>query len=158
MNRLGAYIRAVDVLGRLRLVRTAEAFGESGVEAGGADAGGDAVAVGRKLGVVLLEHVQPLGGPLYGVVGPTQLVLPLPIAECFGTRIIARTVEPLGEPYVAFVVLQVPVVALLEEPGRGAVPATSWYVVVRVRYLHPKERRVVSPTGRRFARLLVLRG
>ena len=39
----------------------AEAFGEVGVEAGCADAGGDAVAVRCQLGVVLLEDVEPTG-------------------------------------------------------------------------------------------------
>jgi hypothetical protein len=51
---VSVYIRAVGVPGQLRLVQAPEAFGEVGVEAGGADAGRDAVTVGRKLGVVLL--------------------------------------------------------------------------------------------------------
>jgi hypothetical protein len=48
----------------------AEAFCEPGMEACGTDAGGDAIVIGRQLGVVLLERVQPLGSPLYGVVRP----------------------------------------------------------------------------------------
>src|SRR5918994_5244297 len=102
---------------RTALARASEAFGEVGVEAGCADAGGDAVAVGGQLGVVFLEDVEPLGGPLYGVVGPAQLVLPLTPAARVGTGLIACRMEALGEAHVALVVLQVPVVALLEEPG-----------------------------------------
>jgi hypothetical protein len=48
----------------------AEAFCEPGMQAGRTDSGRDAIVVGRQLGVVLLEHVQPLGGPLNGVVRP----------------------------------------------------------------------------------------
>src|SRR5215217_9001621 len=101
--------------------QAAETLLEASVEAGGTDAGRDTVAVSRQLGVVLLEHVQPLGGPLYGIVRPAELVLPLPPREGARTRpgLIAAAVQPLGEPYVALVVLEVPVVALLEEPGRG---------------------------------------
>ena len=86
----------------------------------GTDARRDAIVVGRQLGVVLLEHVQPLGSPLYGVVSSVELVVPLPLPEGVRGRIgfVAHLVEPLGEPYVALVVLQISVVALLEEPGR----------------------------------------
>src|SRR5918994_7039538 len=111
------------------LVGAAEAFREAGMQACGTDARRDAIVVGRQLGVVLLEHVQPLGSPLYGIVRPVELVLPLPLPEGARGRIglVAHLVEPLGEPYVALVVLQVSVVALLEEPGRGIVPAASWH-------------------------------
>lgn len=90
------------------------------MEACGTYARRDAIVVGRQLGVVLLEHVQPLGSPLYGVVSPVELVVPLPLPEGVRGRIglVAHLVEPLGEPYVALVVLQISVVALLEEPGR----------------------------------------
>jgi hypothetical protein len=47
------------------------------MEARGTDAGRDAIVVGRQLGVVLLEHVQPLGSPLYGIVSAAELVVPL---------------------------------------------------------------------------------
>src|ERR687897_2608669 len=121
----------------------------------GTDARRDAIVVGRQFGVVLLEHVQPLGSPLYGVVSPAELVLPLPPAEgaraCIG--LVPALVEPLGEPYVAFVVLQVSVVALLEEPGRGIVPAASWHIVVRVRHLDPEPWRIVFGPRRRWVRL-----
>src|SRR5215207_5680867 len=115
--------------------QAAETLLEASVEAGGADAGRDTIAVGRQLGVVLLEHVQPLGGPLYGVVRPAQLILPLFPREGARTRLglVAHAVEPLGEPHVALVVLQVSVVALLEELDRGVVPAASGHIVVRVR-------------------------
>ncbi len=90
------------------------------MEACGTDARRDALVVGRQLGVALLELVQPLGSPLYGVVGSAELVFPLPPAEGASARIglVPGLVEPLGEPYVALVVLQVSFVALLEEPGR----------------------------------------
>src|SRR5829696_7897175 len=93
----------------------------------GTDAGRDAIAVGRQLRVVLLEHVQPLGSPLYSVIRTAQLVLPLPPCEGAGA--------PLGEPYVALVVLQVSVIELLEEPSRGFVPAAPGHIVIRVRHL-----------------------
>src|SRR5919107_5832321 len=103
----------------LCLVWAAEAFCEAGMEACGTDARRDAIVIGRQLGVALLEHVQPLRSTLYGVVRPAELVLPLPAPEGARGRIGlgAHLVEPLGEPYVALVVLQVSVVALLEEPG-----------------------------------------
>src|SRR5829696_692503 len=124
------------------------------MESCGADARRDAIVIGRQLGVALLEHVQPLGSPLYGVVRSVELVLPLPPLE--GARrsrigLVEPLVEPLGEPYVALVVLQVSVVALLEEPGRGVVPAASWHIVVRVRHLDSKPRRTVF--GPRWVRL-----
>src|SRR5918994_3348609 len=127
------------------LVGAAEAFCEASMQACGTDARRDAIVVGRQLGVVLLEHVQPLGSPPYGVVSPAEFLSPLPPAERARARIdlVAALVEPLGEPYVAFVVLQVPVVALLEEPGRRVVPAASWRIVVRVRHLDSKPWRIV---------------
>src|SRR5215203_4558437 len=102
----------------LCLVWAAEAFCEAGMEACGTDARRDAIVVGRQLGVVLLEHVQPLGSPLYGVVCPAELVLPLPkvARSCIG--LVTHLVKSLGEPYVALVMLDVSVVALLEELGR----------------------------------------
>ena len=87
----------------------------------GIDARRDAIVIGRQLGVVLLEHVQPLGSPLYGIMGPAELVPPLLAPQGARGRIglvMLHLVEPLGKPYVAFVVLQVSVVALLEELGR----------------------------------------
>src|SRR5215218_4111351 len=119
----------------LCLVWAAEAFCEAGMEACGTDARRDAIVVGRQLGVVLLEHVQPLSSPLYCIVRPVELVLPLPKGARVCVGLVAHLVEPLGEPYIALVVLQVSVVALLEEPGRGVVPAASWHIVVRVRHL-----------------------
>src|SRR5215212_7859996 len=100
----------------------------------GTDAGRDAIAVGRQLRVVLLEHVQPLGSPLYSVIRTAQLVLPLPPCEGAGARLglVAHPVDPLGESYVALVVLQVSVIELLEEPSRGFVPAASGHIVIRV--------------------------
>src|SRR5215218_2178082 len=133
--------------------QAAETLLEASVEAGGTDAGRDTVAVSRQLGVVLLEHVQPLGSPLYGVVRPAQLVLPLPPREGARAGLVACLVKPLGEPYVALVVLQVSVVALLEEPGRGVVPAASGNIVVRVRHLDSKQRCAVFGPRHRFVRL-----
>src|SRR5215210_3558633 len=125
------------------------------MEARGTDAGRDAIVVGRQLGVVLLEHVQPLGSPLYGIVSAAELVVPLSALEgaraCVG--LVAHLVEPLGESYVALVVLQVPVVALLKELGRGVFPAASWHIVVRVRHLDSKPRRTVFGPSRRWVRL-----
>src|SRR5919112_401906 len=111
----------------------------------GTDARRDAIVVGRQLGVVLLEHVQPLGSPLYGIVSAAELVLPLLLPEGARGRLglLAHLVEPLGEPYVALVVLQVSVVALLEEPGRCVVPAASGLIVGRVRPVDPKPGRTV---------------
>src|SRR5215218_4066837 len=142
----------------LCLVLAAEAFCEAGMEACGTDARRDAIVVGRQLGVVLLEHVQPLGSPLYSIVRPVELVLPLPLPEgaraCVG--LVAHLVEPLGKPYVALVVLQVSVVALLEEPGRGIVPAASWHIVIRVRHLDSEQRCSVIGPRRRCVRLRCL--
>src|SRR5215208_8007842 len=96
----------------------AEALSEPGMESCGADARRDAIVIGRQLGVALLEHVQPLGSPLYGVVRSVELVLPLPNAARSRIGLVEPLVEPLGEPYISLVVLQVSVVALLEELGR----------------------------------------
>ena len=99
----------------------AEAFREASMKPCGIDARRDAIVIGRQLGVVLLEHVQPLGSPLYGIMGPAELVPPLLAPQGARGRIglvMLHLVEPLGKPYVAFVVLQVSVVALLEELGR----------------------------------------
>src|SRR5829696_1089139 len=117
----------------LCLVWAAEAFCEAGMEACGTDARRDAIVVGRQLGVVLLEHVQPLGSPLYSIVRPVELVLPLPLPE--GARAC------------------VGLVAHLEEPGRGIVPAASWHIVIRVRHLDSKPWRTVFRPGRRWVRL-----
>src|ERR687893_822728 len=99
------------------LVGAAEAFCEAGMQARGTDARRDAIVVGRQLGVVLLEHVQPLGSPIYGIVSAAELVPPLLAPQGVRGRIglVMHLVEPLGKPYVALVVLQVSVVALLEE-------------------------------------------
>src|SRR5918993_711123 len=126
------------------------------MESCGADARRDAIVIGRQLGVSLLEHVQPLSSPLYGVVRSVEFVPPLPPLE--GARrsrigFVEPLVEPLGEPYVSLVVLQVSVVALLEEPGRGVVPAASWHIVVRVRHLDSKPHRTVFGPRRRWVRL-----
>src|SRR5215212_4206148 len=139
----------------LCLVWASEAFCKAGMKPRGTDARRDAIVVGRQLGVVLLEHVQPLGSPLYGIVSAAELVLPLLLPEGARGRLglLAHLVEPLGEPYVALVVLQVSVVALLEEPGRGVVPAASWHIVVRVRHLDSKPRRTAFGPRRRWVRL-----
>jgi hypothetical protein len=75
-----------------------EAFCEPGMKACGTDARRDAIVVGRQLGVVLLEHIQPLGSPLYCVVRSAQFGFPLPPAEGARARIglVPRLVEPLG--------------------------------------------------------------
>src|SRR5215217_5872106 len=149
-------VRTADCAYKLLcLVWASEAFCEAGMKPRGTDARRDAIVVGRQLGVVLLEHVQPLGSPLYGIVSAAELVLPLLLPEGARGRLglLAHLVEPLGEPYVALVVLQVSVVALLEEPGRGVVPAASWHIVVRVRHLDSKPRRTVFGPRRRRVRL-----
>src|SRR5215208_1037185 len=115
------------------------------MKASGAHAGRDAIAVGRQLRVVLFEDIQPLGGSLYGLVSTTQLVIPLPTPEGPGARagLVSHLVDPLGEPYIALVVFQVPVVAPLEELGRGAVPTAQGHIVVRMRHLDSEARGTV---------------
>src|SRR5215217_7876313 len=149
-------VRTADCAYKLLcLVWASEAFCEASMKPRSTDARRDAIVVGRQLGVVLLEHVQPLGSPLYGIVSAAELVVPLSALEgaraCVG--LVAHLVEPLGESYVALVVLQVPVVALLKELGRGVVPAASWHIVVRVRHLDSTQRLTDFGSRRRFARL-----
>lgn len=92
-----------------RAAKAFPALGEFGLEAGEAEANREAIAVGRQPRVVMLEQVQPLGGPLNGVVRATQLVLPPPRLK--NTRalsgFVSQPMDPLGEPYVAFVLFQV---------------------------------------------------
>src|ERR687893_2466297 len=134
--------------------RAAEALREPGLKAGDAEAGRETIAVGRQLGVVLLEYVQPPGGPLYGFVRTVQLFLPLSLLR--GTRdrlgLVPYQVDPLGEPYVAFVVLQVQVVLFLKELGRGAVPDARGHLVVQVWHFDSQAQCRVFGPRRRFAR------
>src|SRR5215217_2983108 len=127
------------------------------MKARGAHARRDALAVGRQLRVILFEYVQSLGGSLYGLVRPTELVLPLLSPEVPGVRLVPHLVYSLGEPYVALVVFQVPVVASLEELGRGAVPAAQGHIVVRVRHLDSQARGTVFRTRGHSARSARLR-
>ena len=112
------------------------------MEACGTDAGRDAIVVGRQLGVVLLEHVQPLGSPIYGIVSPAELVLPLPLPRAPGPHRPCRASggaarRALRSPRSAPGICR----STSGRTWRGVVPAASRHIVVRVRHLDSKPRR-----------------
>src|ERR671933_2011884 len=115
--------------------------------------------VGRQLGVVLLQKVQPRLCPLYTIVYPTQPLLPLAFRKRTGGHlgVVAHPVEPLGQLHVTLVVLQVFVVVPAEHLDRSLAQRTCLPcrrppradIVVGVRMPHRKTRLLIFWRGLR---------